>query len=68
MWRVSGITTEWGASHGSPWLHPSTPLIGFSKLHHRDKVPMATKHESVSMRGQGLAESTLQTSQSKSGG
>lgn len=47
-------------------IHP--PLIPFSKLHHQDEVPMATKHESVSMRMQGLAESTLQTSQSKSGG
>lgn len=44
------------------------PLIPFSKLHHQDEVPMATKHESVSMRMQGLAESMLQTSQSKSGG
>lgn len=44
------------------------PLIPFSKLHHWDEVPMATKHESVSTRVQGLAESTHQTSRSRSGG
>lgn len=44
------------------------PLIPFSKLHHQDEVPMATKHESVSMRMQGLTESMFQTSQRKSGG
>lgn len=44
------------------------PFVPFSKLHHQDDVPMTTKHESVSRCVQGLAESMLQTSQSKSGG
>lgn len=35
------------------------PLTSFSKLHHHDEVPMATKPESASMCMQGLAESTL---------
>lgn len=33
------------------------PLFPLLSSHHHDEVPMATKHESASMRVQGLAES-----------
>jgi hypothetical protein len=46
----------------------SLPFLPLLKQHYHYEVPMATKHESVSMRVQGLAESTPKHPQARAGG